>query len=375
MWRRKLERPVWKHPLVLLAMLAAPLVGVGLMRQPATVRVERSAHLAAPPAATVALLTDLQRWPSSWPGQDPDPTLERRFGGPPVGLGASCYWSGADHAGRLTVVDAAEDRVGLELELERPRRSSFDITFALVPEGSGTRVTCAVERERDLIDRIRTLVGATDATAVDQGLALLVARAEAGPAVGTYRVERSIVVSAPATAVRPWLIESRRWASWSPWERRDGATTRSFGGPGAGAGASYYWAGTAPPTRGRLTMLASSGERVVLELERDGAAPESTDLALILTPEGAGSRVTWIATGERDGGVASEGAAAAAAAEALARLKAEVEGMAAPQRAMDRLSAPAPASPRDRGRASRRAARPGARTAGARAPSRGRRRR
>lgn len=55
----------------------------------------------------------------------------------------------------------------------------------------------------------------------------------------TFRVERSLAVKAPANAVYPLVADFHRWTTWSPYEGRDPAMKRSFGGTAERKGATY----------------------------------------------------------------------------------------------------------------------------------------
>ena len=57
----------------------------------------------------------------------------------------------------------------------------------------------------------------------------------------TFRVERSLAVKAPANTVYPLVADFHRWTAWSPYENRDPAMKRTFGGTAPGKGATYAW--------------------------------------------------------------------------------------------------------------------------------------
>lgn len=106
-----------------------------------TYRAERAVWLRAAPAAVLARLRDVRSFSSWSPWDEPGRLVERSFGGPRDGAGASAYWSEEGStavAGRLTVTRASA--AGVELELELGGASS-DHVLAVAPEAGGTRVT------------------------------------------------------------------------------------------------------------------------------------------------------------------------------------------------------------------------------------------
>jgi hypothetical protein len=56
-----------------------------------------------------------------------------------------------------------------------------------------------------------------------------------------YRVERSIVINAPAAAVHPWVEDLRRWPAWANWNRTDPSLTTTYSEIERGVGAGEAW--------------------------------------------------------------------------------------------------------------------------------------
>ena len=66
----------------------------------------------------------------------------------------------------------------------------------------------------------------------------------AGPLnADTFRVERSILIDAPAEAIFPHIDDFHAWAAWSPYEKMDANLAKTFSGPARGVGAAYAWVG------------------------------------------------------------------------------------------------------------------------------------
>lgn len=95
-----------------------------------------------------------------------------------------------------------------------------------------------------------------------------------------FRITRSVTVSGPASAVFVQVNDFRRWDRWSPWEKLDPATKKSYEGPGAGAGARYAWAGNSKVGEGRMTITESRPNeliRIRLEFLKPFRATHTTD--------------------------------------------------------------------------------------------------
>lgn len=138
-------------------------------------RVERSARVAASPAAVLRQLTDLRRWSAWLPGERLDPAISRTYGGSPDGKGQSYYWSGngAVGEGRLTILDVGADRIDLEREVSRPRPSSNDLELRVLPDGDGARITWAVDGAPRAVHEPRGDPDTALGTEIDEALALL----------------------------------------------------------------------------------------------------------------------------------------------------------------------------------------------------------
>ena len=286
--------------LTVVATLAALAAVVALW--PEGQRVERSAAMAVPPAAVLAELTDLQRWEAWSPWPPRDPTVQRTFGGPPLGVGASCYWSrGRTDRGRLTVVTAGLEVVEVELEEEQPLPSSSDIQFKVEPTAAGTQVSWAVTREEGFVARVLTILTRRDAAIgrdLEQGLARLNVAAEAEAKATGRGAERSIRVLAVPEVVLARITDLRSWRAWSPWERDDPGRATMYGGPATGVGLSRYWSGGVDGAQGRMTITRDGPGSVEIERELVAPWPSSIDLVFDLAADGTATRVTWATIGE-----------------------------------------------------------------------------
>jgi uncharacterized protein YndB with AHSA1/START domain len=114
----------------------------------------------------------------------------------------------------------------------------------------------------------------------------------------TFRVSRSATIDAPPDKVYPLLADFHKWAAWSPWENRDPAMQRTFGGADSGKGATYAWAGNRDVGEGRMEITdATAPSKITIKL--DFLKPfEGHDVTeFVLAPQGDATQVTWTMQG------------------------------------------------------------------------------
>lgn len=110
----------------------------------------------------------------------------------------------------------------------------------------------------------------------------------------TFHVERSVTINAPADAVFAPIDNLHEFPKWSPWQDIDPAMKISYDGPETGVGAGYAWEGNDKVGSGRMTITESiPGEKVGIKLEFFKPFKAENQTALVLAPDGAGTRVTW----------------------------------------------------------------------------------
>ena len=116
---------------------------------------------------------------------------------------------------------------------------------------------------------------------------------------GSYRVERSAKIDAPAAVVFAQLEDLKAWSAWSPWEGKDPLMTKTFEGPAKGVGAAYTWQGNDKVGEGKMTITDSrppSNLKLRLEFIKPFAAVATTELTV--QPDSAGSSsVLWAMEG------------------------------------------------------------------------------
>ena len=84
-----------------------------------------------------------------------------------------------------------------------------------------------------------------------------------GTRSNTFRVERATRIAAPPEKVFPLINDFHRWTAWSPWEKRDPAMKKAYGGPESGRGATYEWDGNNKVGKGRMEIVETSAPRRV----------------------------------------------------------------------------------------------------------------
>jgi len=136
--------------------------------------------------------------------------------------------------------------------------------------------------------KILTIVGAV----VLATIAAILVYASTRP--DSFRVERSTAMNAPPEKIFPYIDGLKRWTEWSPYEGRDPAMKRTYGGAESGKGAVYEWDGNDNVGKGRMEIVDSTPpHRVVIKL--DFLKPfEGHNMAeLTVEPKGSQTIVTW----------------------------------------------------------------------------------
>jgi hypothetical protein len=114
-----------------------------------------------------------------------------------------------------------------------------------------------------------------------------------------FHVERSATIHAPSATIFPHIDDFHRWTAWSPWEKIDPQLQRSYDGPPSGVGAGYRWTGNSHVGEGSMRITESTpGRRVGIALEFIKPFKASNIATFTLTPDGAGTRVTWAMDGK-----------------------------------------------------------------------------
>ncbi len=115
---------------------------------------------------------------------------------------------------------------------------------------------------------------------------------------GTLRVQRSISIKAPAEGIFPLISDFHQWLTWSPYEQKDPAMKRTYGGAERGKGAAYAWDGDKNVGSGRMEILeASAPQKIVIKLDFFTPFEGHNTAEFTMLPQGDGTRVTWLMHG------------------------------------------------------------------------------
>ena len=114
----------------------------------------------------------------------------------------------------------------------------------------------------------------------------------------TFRVERTASIKAPPEKIFPLIEDFHRWQAWSPYEGRDPAMQRTFGGAERGKGAVYAWNGNNKVGSGRMEILeAPAPRKVVIKLDFEKPFEAHNTAEFTFAPQGDTTSVTWLMHG------------------------------------------------------------------------------
>ena len=116
-----------------------------------------------------------------------------------------------------------------------------------------------------------------------------------------FRVVRTATVSAPTPDVFAQVNNFHHWQAWSPWAKLDPAAKATFGGPPAGPGAVFMWAGNDKVGEGRMTLTESHPSDLVkikVEFVKPFEGTNTTEFTF--KAHGDQTAVTWSMAGRNN---------------------------------------------------------------------------
>ena len=140
--------------LVLIALVAV--LAAVVASRPSEFRVQRTAVIAAPPAAVFAQVNDFHRWGAWNPWGKLDPTMKQTYEGPASGTGAIYSWAGNDQVGegRMTILESSPgESVRIKLEFLKPFAATNQADFTFKGEGAQTSVTWTMSGKKNFIQK------------------------------------------------------------------------------------------------------------------------------------------------------------------------------------------------------------------------------
>ena len=144
-----------KRILMVVAALVVVLLVVIAM-QPSKYHVERTAKMAAAPAAVFAQVNDFHNWDAWSPWAKIDPAAKITFEGPAAGKGAMFSWDGNDDvgAGKMTILDShAPESIHIQLDFLKPFACTAATQFAFKADGAETSVTWSMDGDNNFMGK------------------------------------------------------------------------------------------------------------------------------------------------------------------------------------------------------------------------------
>jgi uncharacterized protein YndB with AHSA1/START domain len=116
-----------------------------------------------------------------------------------------------------------------------------------------------------------------------------------------YRVERSLVIAAPADQLFPFFDNHKKFNEWNPWMKMDPDAKNTYTGPESGVGAIASWEGKASG-KGSATITESKpNERIVERMDWLEPMEGVSTVEFTFVPEGDGkTKVTWAMYGRNE---------------------------------------------------------------------------
>lgn len=163
--------------------LAAAVVALIASQRPATFRVSRAITIAAPADRIFPLINDVRAFNTWNPYNQKDPAMKGSYSGPASGPGAHYDFESKEAgSGSFEVTQAdAPSQLRMRLVMTAPFKADNVVTFTLVPQGSQTGVTWAMEGPAPFLARFMGVVFDMDRMVgkdFADGLAALKAKAE-----------------------------------------------------------------------------------------------------------------------------------------------------------------------------------------------------
>ncbi|ANV99462.1 SRPBCC family protein [Bradyrhizobium icense] len=134
--------------------------------------------------------------------------------------------------------------------------------------------------------------------AVILAIAIAVVLILAATKPNTLRMQRTISIRAPAERIFPLISDFQQWRSWSPYEEKDPAMKRTYGGAERGTGAVYAWDGDKNVGFGRMEILeAATPRKIVVKLDFFKPFEGHNTAEFTMLPQGDGTHFTWLMHG------------------------------------------------------------------------------
>lgn len=116
-----------------------------------------------------------------------------------------------------------------------------------------------------------------------------------------FRVERSLVIAAPAEKLFPYFDNHKKFNEWNPWTQMDPEAKNTYTGPESGVGAVASWEGT-KVGKGSATITESKpNERIVERMNWLEPMQGVSTVEFTFKSESDGkTKVTWAMYGKNE---------------------------------------------------------------------------
>ena len=151
--------------------------------RPDTFTLQRSIVIQALPGPLHAQINALRAFNTWNPYNQKDPAIQGSYSGPEAGPGARYAFKGNKEVGEgsLEIIASTPTQVTMRLDMRAPMQASNTLTFTLVPRGTATEVTWAMQGACPFVAKLMGVFINMDAMIgrdFEAGLASLKARAE-----------------------------------------------------------------------------------------------------------------------------------------------------------------------------------------------------
>ena len=117
-----------------------------------------------------------------------------------------------------------------------------------------------------------------------------------------FRVERSLVIAAPAEKLFPYFDNHKKFNEWNPWAKMDPDAKNTYTGPDSGVGAVASWDGKMVGKGSATITECKENERIVERMNWLAPMEGVSTVEFTFRPEGDGkTKVTWAMYGKNEG--------------------------------------------------------------------------
>ncbi len=113
----------------------------------------------------------------------------------------------------------------------------------------------------------------------------------------TVHYERSTVINTRPERILAQIDDFREWGAWSPWDKLEPDTKRTYSGASSRVGAKYAWEGKKKAGVGNMEITQVTPDSVKLDLNFIKPWEAQCITLFKTTPEGQHTRLIWTMDG------------------------------------------------------------------------------